>query len=53
MTDESVAVKLRQRHWTYDAFCVEYNKAANLLDARLAHSSPSGAQFQRWLGGDL
>jgi Domain of unknown function (DUF5919) len=55
MADESVALKvlLRERHWTYDAFCVEYNKAARLLDPRLAQSSPSRAQFQRWLAGDL
>jgi hypothetical protein len=55
MVDESVVLKvlLRERHWTYDAFCVEYNKAGKVLDARLVQSSPSRAQFHRWLAGDL
>jgi hypothetical protein len=55
MPDESVALRvlLRERHWTYDAFCVEYDKAAKALDERLARSWPSRAQFQRWLAGDL
>src|SRR5215469_11993491 len=55
MVGQSVALKvlLRERHWTYDAFCIEYNKAAKLLDPRLAQSSPSRAQFHRWLTGDL
>ena len=55
MVDEPVALKvlLRERHWTYDAFCVEYNKTARLVDPRLAQSSPSRAQFHRWLTGDL
>jgi Domain of unknown function (DUF5919) len=55
MLDEPIALKvlLRERHWTYAAFCVEYDKAAQQLDRRLARTWPSRAQFQRWLAGDL
>lgn len=55
MVDAPVTLKalLRERHWSYEAFCVEYNKAAKMLDSRLAQSSPSRAQFHRWLTGDL
>ncbi|HUC25799.1 MAG TPA: DUF5919 domain-containing protein [Streptosporangiaceae bacterium] len=55
MVDESVALKvlLRERHWTYATFCVEYEKAAREIDDRLARTWPSRAQFHRWLAGDL
>lgn len=50
--DEPIALKvlLRERHWTYAAFCVEYDK---VLDPRLIRTWPSRAQFHRWLAGDL
>jgi Domain of unknown function (DUF5919) len=55
MPDETVALRvlLRERHWTYATFCLEYDKAAKALDPRLSRTSPSRAQFQRWLAGDL
>jgi len=56
MVDEPVALKalLRERHWTYETFCAEYEKAARTLDdPRLARTWPSRAQFHRWLAGDL
>jgi hypothetical protein len=43
----------RERHWTYGTFCAEYDKAAKALDPRLGRTSPSRAQFQRWLAGDI
>lgn len=55
MLDEPVALKvlLRDHHWTYAAFCAEYEKAAKELDPRLVRTWPSRAQFRRWLAGDL
>ena len=55
MDDESVALKnlLRERHWTYATFCIEYDKAARTIDPRLTRAWPSRAQFHRWLAGDL
>jgi hypothetical protein len=55
MTDEPVALKtlLRQRHWKYATFCVEYDKVARELDPGLTGTWPSLAQFQRWLAGGL
>lgn len=55
MADEPVALKalLRQRHWKYATFCVEYDKTAKTLDRSLIGTWPSRAQFQRWLAGGL
>ncbi len=55
MVEEPVALKvlLRERHWTYAAFCAEYDRAARTVDPRLARSWPSRAQFHRWLAGGL
>jgi Domain of unknown function (DUF5919) len=55
MLDEPIALKvlLRERHWSYNAFCVEYDKAAKEIDPRLIRTWPSRAQFHRWLAGDL
>jgi hypothetical protein len=55
MADEPIALRtlLRQRHWKYATFCVEYDKAARTLDPGLTGTYPSRAQFQRWLAGDL
>jgi Domain of unknown function (DUF5919) len=55
MLDEPIALKvlLRERHWSYTAFCGEYDKAANVIDPRLIRTWPSRAQFHRWLAGDL
>ena len=55
MTDEPVALKalLRERHWKYATFCIEYDKIARTLDSRLTNTWPSRAQFQRWLAGGL
>jgi hypothetical protein len=55
MTVEPVALKtlLRERHWKYATFCVEYDKVARTLDPGLTGTWPSRAQFQRWLAGGL
>ncbi len=55
MTDQVIALRalLRQRHWSYSAFCTEYDKAARTIDPGLKGSWPSRAQFHRWLSGDL
>jgi Domain of unknown function (DUF5919) len=55
MLDEPVTLKvlLRERHWSYAAFCVEYDKVARQLDASLVRTWPSRAQFHRWLAGEL
>ena len=55
MTDQVIALRalLRQRHWSYSAFCTEYDKAAKTIDSGLKGSWPSRAQFHRWLSGDL
>jgi hypothetical protein len=44
---------VRQRHWKYATFCVEFDRAARDIDPVLAGSWPSRAQYQRWLSGDL
>ncbi len=47
-------VLLEQRHWqSYATFCAEYDKAAHVVDPDLAGSSPSRAQYQRWLSGSV
>lgn len=55
MVDEPVALKvlLREHHWTYATFCIEYDRAARAVDPRLARTWRSRAQFHRWLAGDL
>jgi hypothetical protein len=45
---------LEQRHWqTYRTFCLEYDKAARVIDRSLVGTYPSRAQFHRWLAGAL
>lgn len=47
-------VLLKQRHLhVYSAFVREYNKVATKVDRELAGTSPSKAQFYRWLSGEL
>ncbi len=55
MTDQVTTLRalLRQRRWSYSAFCTEYDKAARTLDPKLKGSWPSRAQFHRWMTGDL
>jgi hypothetical protein len=55
MTSPSVTLKMfvHQRHWKYSTFCAEYDRVAAELDPRLVGSSPSRAQYQRWLTGHL
>lgn len=45
---------LTQRHMqTHRAFCREYDKQAMRIDASLAGTYPSRAQFYRWVSGEL
>lgn len=45
---------LIDRHWQkYETFCEEYDKAARIVDARLAGTWPSRSQYYRWLKGKL
>lgn len=45
---------LRQKHWqTYRMFCIQYDKAAEAIDASLVGGHPSRAQLHRWQAGDL
>ncbi|HEX5597317.1 MAG TPA: hypothetical protein VFX61_15065 [Micromonosporaceae bacterium] len=56
MADSSIRLRylLRQRHWqTYRTFCIEYDKAAKLVDPSLVSTWPSRAQLHRWLAGEL
>ncbi|MFN2495138.1 MAG: hypothetical protein ABR608_04420, partial [Pseudonocardiaceae bacterium] len=61
-TSEGVAVAkpvvlkklLREKHWqTYCTFCMQYDKAARVIDASLVGSYPSRAQLHRWQSGDV
>ena len=42
---------VRQRHWEYETFSAEYEKAAAQVAAR--GGAPSPAQYYRWLSGQL
>jgi hypothetical protein len=60
MVSEDVPVKgtmlkwiLRDRHWSYAAFRVEYDKVARTIDQKLIGTCPSRAQHHRWLSGSL
>ena len=56
MAAQPVRLKLLlgQRHLqTYGTFRREYDKAAQSVDAELAGTAPSRAQFYRWLCGEL
>ena len=56
MAAQPVRLKLLlgQRHLqTYGTFRREYDKAAKSVDAELAGTAPSRAQFYRWLCGEL
>src|SRR5437588_661790 len=47
-------ILLQQRHWqSHKTFCIEYNRVAKLIEADLAGSAPSRAQFHRWLSGTM
>ena len=55
MEDRPIVLRvlLRQRHWKYQTFCREYDKAAKPIDPSLVGCWPSRAQYQRWLAGEL
>ncbi len=56
MTSSPVRLKvlLQQRHWqSHATFCAQYDKAARVIDPRLAGSYPSRAQLHRWLSGNV
>lgn len=54
-TDTTVlATLLRERNWhRYGVFRVEYERAARSLDRALVATTPSRAQWHRWLAGEL
>lgn len=44
---------MRERHWTYSAFCREYDRAAGSTAPELTGTAPSRAQLHRWMSGQL
>jgi hypothetical protein len=49
-----LAALLRERNWDrYGVFRVEYEKAAKRIDPNLVVSTPSRAQWHRWMTGEV